>query len=69
MTGQVSVHLCGAQPVQDVWVELVGELAADLDYLTGAAIVSQGPGHLLISHGLAVTFALPPALSQFLLVL
>lgn len=62
-------HLCRAEPVQDVWVELVGEFAAHLDDLTGAAVVSQGSCHLLIGHGLAVALALAPALSQLLFVL
>lgn len=67
--GQVHGRLRRAEPVQDVWVELVSEFAAHLDDLTGAAVVSQSSRHLLIGHGLAVALALAPALSQLLLVL
>lgn len=66
---QVHGHLCRAEPVQDVWVELVSEFAAHFYDLTGAAVVSQSPCHLLIGHGLAVALALAPALGQLLLVL
>lgn len=69
VAGQVHGHLSGAEPVQDVWVELVGEFAAHFDDLSGAAVVSQSSCHLLISHGLAVAFSLAPALCQLLLVL
>lgn len=62
-------RLRGAEPVQDVWVELISEFAAHLDDLTSAAVVSQSSRHLLIGHGLAVALALAPALSQLLLVL
>lgn len=69
MAGQVQGHLSGAKPVQDVWVKLVGEFAAHFDDLPSAAVVSQSSCHLLIGHGLAVAFALTPALCQLLLVL
>lgn len=68
VAGQVHGHVCRAEPVQDVWVKLVGEFAADFDDLTGAAVVPQSSGHLLVCHGLAVALALAPALSQLLLV-
>lgn len=55
--------------MQDVRVELVGEFASDLYDLTGAAVVPQSSGHLLIGHGLPVALALAPALGQLLLVL
>ncbi len=55
--------------MQDVWVELVRKLASHFHDLTSAAVVSQSSRHLLIGHGLAVAFALAPALSQFFLVL
>lgn len=67
--GQVHGDLCRAQPVQDVWVELVGKFSSHFDDLTSAAVVSQSSGHLLIGHGLAVAFALAPTLGQLLLVL
>lgn len=69
MAGQVHGHLCRAEPVQDVWVELVGEFAPHFHDLTGAAVVSQSSCHLLIGHGLAVALALAPALGQLLFVL
>lgn len=69
VAGQVHGHLCGAEPVQDVWVELISEFAAHFHDLTGAAVVSQSSCHLLIGHGLAVALALAPALGQLLLVL
>lgn len=59
----------GAQLVQDVGAELVGQLASDLPDLAGAAVVAQGSGHLLVGHCLAVALALAPALGQLLLVL
>lgn len=55
--------------MQDVRVELVCELASHFHDLAGAAVVSQGPCHLLVGHGLAVALALAPALGQLLLVL
>lgn len=67
--GQVHGSLCRAEPVQDVWIELVGEFAPHLDNLTCATVVPQGSCHLLICHGLAVALALTPTLSQLLLVL
>lgn len=57
-----------AELVQDVRAELVGQLASDLPDLTGAAVVAQSSGHLLVGHGLAVALALAPALGQLLLV-
>lgn len=66
---QVHGYLCRAKPVQDVWVELVGELAADFDDLAGATVVPQSSCHLLVGHGFAVSLALAPALSQLFLVL
>lgn len=60
---------CGAQLVEDIWVELVGQLASDLHDLAGAAVVPQRPRHLLIGHGLAVALPLAPAFGQLLLVL
>lgn len=60
---------CGAQLVEDIWVELVGQLASDLYNLAGAAVVPQRPRHLLIGHGLAVALPLAPTLGQLLLVL
>lgn len=59
----------GAQPLQDCGVELVGELAAHLDDLPGAAVVAKGARHLLVGHGFAVALAPAPALSKLLLVL
>lgn len=58
-----------SQSLQQLGIEAVGELPADFDDLTGAAVVPQGPGHLLVGHGFAV--ALPPAphLGHLLLVL
>lgn len=61
--------LRGAQLLEDVGVELVGQLASDLHDLAGAAVVPQSPRHLLIGHGLAVALPLAPALGQLLLVL
>lgn len=66
---QVQGRLHRAQPVQDVGVELVRQLAAHFDDFPSATVVSQSPRHLLIGHGLAVAFALAPALCQLLLVL
>lgn len=61
--------LRGAQLLEDVGVELVGQLASDLHDLAGAAVVPQSSRHLLIGHGLAVALPLAPALGQLLLVL
>lgn len=55
--------------MQDVWVELVGQLAPHFHDLPGAAVVPQSSCHLLIGHGLAVALALAPALGQLLFVL
>lgn len=55
--------------MQNVWVELVGELATNFDDLPGAAVVPQSSSHLLVGHGLSVSLALAPALSQLFLVL
>lgn len=66
---QVHGYLRRAEPVQDVRVELVGELAAHFDDLASAAVVPQGSCHLLVGHGFAVALALAPALSQLLFVL
>lgn len=61
--------LRGAEPVQDVWVELVSQFAPHFHDLTGAAVVPQGSCHLLIGHGLSIALALAPTLGQLLLVL
>lgn len=68
VAGQVHGGLRGAELVQDVRVELVGELAAHFDYFACAAVVSQSSRHLLVSHGLAVALTLSPALSQLLFI-
>lgn len=68
VTGQVHGHVCRAEPVQDVWVKLVGEFAADFDDLPSTAVVSQSSCHFLIGHSLAVALTLAPALGQLLLV-
>lgn len=57
-----------AKPLEDQGVELVGEFAPYFDDLSGAAVVAERPGHLLIGHRLTVAFALPPALCQLLFV-
>ena len=62
-------HKVGAEPLQDDGVELVGELAADLGDLAGAAVVAESARHLLVGHGLAVALAPAPALGQLLFVL
>lgn len=66
---RVAGHLCRTELVQDVWVELVSQLASHFPDLAGAAVVPQSSCHLLIGHGLAVALALAPALGQLLLVL
>lgn len=62
VTRGVALCVARAQPLQDQGVELVGELAADLDDLSSAAVVPQGARHLLVGHGFAVALALAPAL-------
>lgn len=69
VAGQVHGDVGGAEPLQNHRVELVGELASHFHDLAGAAVVSQGPRHLLVGHGLSVALAPAPALRQLLLVL
>lgn len=66
---QVQRDVRGAQFVQDVWAELVGEFTSHFPDLTRAAVVPQSSRHFLIGHGLAVALTLSPALGQLLLVL
>lgn len=66
---RVAGHLYRAEPVQDVGVKLIGQLASNFHDLTSSTVVPQSSCHLLIGHGLAVAFSLAPAFSELLLVL
>ncbi len=48
--------------------ELVGELLLHLEDLSGAGVVPEGTGHLLVSHGPLVAFSLPPECCHLVLV-
>lgn len=69
----VSALLCPGQASlkvpQRLLLEAVGELPLHLLDLTGTGVVPQGPGHLLVRHGLAVPLPPAPQLRQTLLVL
>lgn len=69
LLSRVVGHLCRAEPVQDVGVKLVGQLAPDFHDLASSTVVPQSSCHLLIGHGLAVALSLAPAFSELLLVL
>lgn len=57
------------QAFERVLSELIGEFALHLVDFTGTGVVTQGPSHFLVGHGLAVTLAAPPHLSKALLIL
>lgn len=54
---------------QCLLIKPVGELPFHLVNFTGAGVVSQCSGHLLVGHGFAVSLSTTPQLRQALLVL
>lgn len=77
LSGCLFVHLSASLHVhlpfhvalsQHIAAELVRELLLDLFDLSCLAVVSQCPGHFLVSHLLAVAFLHSPAVGQNLFV-
>lgn len=68
---RVDLQISSATPLQEhqrVSAELVGELLLHLEDLSGAGVVPEGAGHLLVRHGPLVALPLAPQRRHLVLV-